>query len=588
MAADRAAAAAHGHRAGEPCPVCERELPAGWTPPGGADIEEAQRRAAEAEDEAAKARQNAERRQAAAAQGTREAVRLAKEVSDLEAEEERAAVRVNDAYGLPPWATAEDRAAKAAEIERRSGAAEQKAAAAIQRETKTAQQRTEAEVAARGTKAILEHEEQRTETANRSAATSRTGLESALQRLNAELDAEEQTDAAALLNGTDDAARAAAKLAELGETTRREAAGLRQQAEIHGTRAQAAVAAAGEVDRLREQRKTEVDGPLTRAVEAAEQARERVAEAAAAGGLTTKLPKVGAGKDGSENAAAIGRLAAAFDLTAHEARTRRERNRQREREAIEALDAACEAAGIPAGERSAETAANTVRAEAAEAAGRYHRARDEVARLESIRKPIDELAKLRTRVGEHEGRLAEVADALRAGRFPKWLTLRRSTDLLRHASRALEEMSGGRYAFADPRETAEEWKVIDRWTGADRSPASLSGGEQFVASLALSLGMVETMGERGGRLECMFLDEGFGTLDRQALDEAVEALHAGARPDHMIGVITHVREVAERMPAVLRVEREPGRGSTARWLTDRERNELLGDEGEATLSTKAS
>ena len=96
-----------------------------------------------------------------------------------------------------------------------------------------------------------------------------------------------------------------------------------------------------------------------------------------------------------------------------------------------------------------------------------------------------------------------------------------------------------------------------------------------MASLALALGMVETMGERGGRVECFFLDESFGTLDRNALDEVLDALDRATAPDHMVGVITHVREVAERIEAVLRVERDPGRGSRARWLVDAKRDALL-------------
>ena len=84
-------------------------------------------------------------------------------------------------------------------------------------------------------------------------------------------------------------------------------------------------------------------------------------------------------------------------------------------------------------------------------------------------------------------------------------------------------MSGGKYAFVDPGDADEQWRVLDADSGQDRSPASLSGGEQFIASLSLALGMVEMMARSGGRLESLFLDEGFGSLDRNNLDAAIQA-----------------------------------------------------------------
>ena len=68
---------------------------------------------------------------------------------------------------------------------------------------------------------------------------------------------------------------------------------------------------------------------------------------------------------------------------------------------------------------------------------------------------------------------------------------------------------------------SETVRVLDQDSGQARSPASLSGGEQFIASLSLALGMVEMMARSGGRLESLFLDEGFGSLDRNNLDAAV-------------------------------------------------------------------
>jgi exonuclease SbcC len=95
---------------------------------------------------------------------------------------------------------------------------------------------------------------------------------------------------------------------------------------------------------------------------------------------------------------------------------------------------------------------------------------------------------------------------------------------------------------------------------------TLSGGETFLASLALALALAESLARlsAGGHaveaLDSLFLDEGFGTLDGETLDivvAALDALHGGQR---LVGIVTHVRDLAERMPARLEVRRE---GTTA-------------------------
>ena len=182
---------------------------------------------------------------------------------------------------------------------------------------------------------------------------------------------------------------------------------------------------------------------------------------------------------------------------------------------------------------------------------------------------IDDVQRLRALLAEatdKERALADLEEALKPGAFLRWLTLRRSRRLLVHASRMLGEMSGDKYAFVDPGETEEQWRVLDRDSGQARSPASLSGGEQFIASLSLALGMVEMMARSGGRLESLFLDEGFGSLDRNNLDAAVQALGTIAAGGRMVGVISHVRAVAEQIEHVLAVtpRRHRQQGGVAR------------------------
>jgi exonuclease SbcC len=205
------------------------------------------------------------------------------------------------------------------------------------------------------------------------------------------------------------------------------------------------------------------------------------------------------------------------------------------------------------------------------------KAADDADRFAARVKAIRKLQETADRLERTHAALADLSAALKPGAFPKWLTLRRSRDLLVHASRVLADMTGGRYAFADLTDDSSDWLVVDNDNGMARSPASLSGGEKFVASLALALGMVEMMARSGGRLDALFLDEGFGALDRDNLDAAVEALAAAASSGRMVASISHVRAVAEQVAHVLSVTREPT-GTAVRWLDDAERRALALDD----------
>ena len=148
----------------------------------------------------------------------------------------------------------------------------------------------------------------------------------------------------------------------------------------------------------------------------------------------------------------------------------------------------------------------------------------------------------------------------------------------------LEQISNGRFAFVEPAGELDRWQVLDRDSGQPRSPASLSGGEQFIASLALALGMVEMMARSGGRLESLFLDEGFGSLDRSNLDAAIEALGMVAAGGRMVVLISHVQAVAEQVPNVAAVTRTAA-GSRIEWLSAAQRGRLgEADAGAAALS----
>ena len=175
-------------------------------------------------------------------------------------------------------------------------------------------------------------------------------------------------------------------------------------------------------------------------------------------------------------------------------------------------------------------------------------------------------------------RLRELARLLTDGKFIGHVVDRKQQSLLVVASKLLGDMTKNRYGFS------QEFDVVDRLTGEPRSVMTLSGGETFLASLALALGLVELAGREGGRLDALFLDEGFGSLDANALAEALEALDQQAAKGRMVAVISHLHAVAESIERVLRVERTPA-GSRVQWLSEGERAALLEQEATAGLLT---
>jgi len=139
------------------------------------------------------------------------------------------------------------------------------------------------------------------------------------------------------------------------------------------------------------------------------------------------------------------------------------------------------------------------------------------------------------------------------------------------ATLRLQGMTDGRYALEHADDTAKgrslgglDLRVVDAWTGDSRPPSTLSGGETFMASLALALGLADTVtAEAGGlRLDTLFVDEGFGSLDDEGtLDNVLEALDALREGGRTVGVVSHVAELRQRIPAQVKVVKDR-RGST--------------------------
>ena len=137
------------------------------------------------------------------------------------------------------------------------------------------------------------------------------------------------------------------------------------------------------------------------------------------------------------------------------------------------------------------------------------------------------------------------------------------------ANRMLEMVHGGRYRLYRSDEKAQgtnkrglELKVFDRYSEEHdgRFVSTLSGGEKFLASLALSIGMSTVAQKSGIKIEALFIDEGFGSLDDDSIGDAMNVLNSIQEANGLVGIISHVQLLQDQIPSKLRVERDK-RGS---------------------------
>lgn len=174
-------------------------------------------------------------------------------------------------------------------------------------------------------------------------------------------------------------------------------------------------------------------------------------------------------------------------------------------------------------------------------------------------------------IGTGQARL-EALDVLRRelvdAKFLGHLTTLNTRALLGIASDLLGQMTDQRFGFA------KNFDIVSRNSGVVHNANRLSGGEKFLASLALALALAELHSRSGPRLGSLFLDEGFAALDTNALESALEVLRAQAGGDRLVMVISHLHAVAEAVDDVLWVERGPA-GSMVRWLAPAERDDLI-------------
>jgi exonuclease SbcC len=183
-------------------------------------------------------------------------------------------------------------------------------------------------------------------------------------------------------------------------------------------------------------------------------------------------------------------------------------------------------------------------------------AADGARRLAPLRDTHDRVARL---AGLAAGTSAENEIRMR---LESYVLAARLEQVAAAASVRLARMSAGRYTLvhsdARPggrRRSGLGLHVIDSWTGAERDTATLSGGETFSASLALALGLADVVTDEAGgtRLETLFIDEGFGSLDEQTLDEILDVLDSLRERDRCVGIVSHVPDLRQRIPTQLEI-----------------------------------
>ncbi|MFI8343806.1 AAA family ATPase [Streptomyces sp. NPDC085639] len=227
------------------------------------------------------------------------------------------------------------------------------------------------------------------------------------------------------------------------------------------------------------------------------------------------------------------------------------------------------AASAAAKLRTAGSAADAARVRCTELDRLSRQAEQELRALGPLREAYDQVARL---AGLTAG---TSADNERKMRLEAYVLAARLEQVAAAATVRLLRMSGGRYTLvhSDARSGGRGRSglglhVVDAWTGSERDTATLSGGETFFASLALALGLADVVTDEAGgmRLDTLFIDEGFGSLDDQALDEVLDVLDSLRERDRSVGIVSHVADLRTRVQAQLEIVKQRG-GSVVRHRT---------------------
>ena len=439
--------------------------------------------------------------------------------------------------------------------------------------------------------AVLDAERLRTE---RDAAADRAGkgtraeavrevesADAALETARDEAAAEERLDAELVELG-----RRSAELSERLAGRRETLAGLRASSQTLDERLRADAARiesargdAGTVAELRAGHSARADAD-ERLADLTAGARDAVLSAIEAAGTLADALKA----EDFANAGALAR--AGLDPEAREDLARRVQEAAVEAERVRRGLAEAAIAALT-GEESADVEAAEADGEAAEAAWREAvEARSSLrARRDAVEASCRALSRAVTALGAATGDAAALVEvsALASGSgsnrraipLASWVLLERFAEVLVFANQRLEHMSGGRYALVrvdDEKQAARRrglgLGVVDRLGGeATRDPRTLSGGETFYVSLALALALADVVTtESGGiAMETLFVDEGFGSLDPEALQDVLAELSRLRAGGRTVGIVSHVEELRRQIPDQIRVGRDD-RGSRLRTI----------------------
>ncbi len=226
--------------------------------------------------------------------------------------------------------------------------------------------------------------------------------------------------------------------------------------------------------------------------------------------------------------------------------------------------------GLEAAVMEAEATSAALAKEVAEAEANLGAVRSALSDMEEIEA---ELSSARTHA-ELLAHVAQVSSGRNDKRIPleSWVLSAYLREVVSHANLHLLPMSSGRYRLVVAEETQDrrtkaglDIEVHDEHTGRRRSAQSLSGGETFQASLSLALGLADVVGAGNSALhfDCVFVDEGFGSLDPDALDRAIDVLDGLRNRGALVGVITHVPALKDVLPVGIEVKvNSDGSGST--------------------------
>ncbi|MET9766618.1 SMC family ATPase [Streptomyces sp. NPDC006415] len=371
---------------------------------------------------------------------------------------------------------------------------------------------------------------------------------------------------------------------------------LHQRQEAHGrtsARTAAREALDGEQARLEEQIAA-ARGESASVVERADRLTRRVARLADAAEAVRAEQDAARQRKEADDRLSDAAFRAGFDTPEAAAATLLDAAAQRDlQHRIDAWQAEAAAVADRRAEREAREAAERPPAEPASAQGEFETAewllREASSALAAAEERCGELTRLSRQTADEIRRLGPVrqeyeriarlaglaagtsADNERKMRLEAYVLAARLEQVAAAATARLQRMSSGRYTLVHSdartggRRAGLGLHVVDAWTGSERDTATLSGGETFFASLALALGLADVVTEEAGgvRLDTLFIDEGFGSLDDQTLDEVLDVLDSLRERDRSVGIVSHVADLRRRIPARLEVVKER-QGSSVR------------------------